>query len=90
MTQDDDAERAELEEFKAKIRRLQRSPEEVARLAVGVRPFSYAEWQRVAPPATPEELADWEEFLQSRNAERERWLAMETTLIRESKARSQD
>jgi hypothetical protein len=59
------------EAVEAALRRNQRTPEEVARLAAGRRPFSYAEWQREAPPATPEELADWEEFLRQRDAERE-------------------
>lgn len=65
------------EEVEAAIRRHQKSPEEVARLAAGVAPFSYKEWQREAPPATPEELAEWEEFLRQREAEREASLARE-------------
>jgi hypothetical protein len=68
---------SDLEAVEAQLRRHQKSPEEVAQLAVGVAPFSYEEWQREAPPATPEELADWEEFLQQRNAEREANLARE-------------
>src|SRR5437899_2783462 len=58
IIRDSDAETVE-----AKLRRHQRTPEEVARLADGIPPFSYEEWRRDAPPATPEELADWEEFL---------------------------
>ena len=65
------------EEFKTAIRRNRRSPAEVARLAVGRKPFSYREWRRRAPPATPEELADWEEFLRQREAERAASLARE-------------
>jgi hypothetical protein len=68
---------SDVEELEAAIRRNQRSPEEVARLAEGHRRFSYKEWQREAPPATPEELADWEEFLRQREAEREASLARE-------------
>jgi len=61
----------------AKLRRYQKTPEQVAQLAAGVQPFSYAEWQRRARPATPEELADWEVFLAERDAEREASLARE-------------
>jgi hypothetical protein len=68
---------SELESIEERIRRNQRSPEEVAKLAEGVPPFSYEDWQREAPPATPEELADWEEFLKEREAEREANLARE-------------
>ncbi len=46
-------------------------------MAAGVPPFSYEEWQRDAPPATSEELADWEQFLRQRDAEREASLARE-------------
>ena len=61
---------SDTEAVEAALRRNQRSPEEVARLAAGRRPFSYAGWQRKARPATPEELADREEFLRQRDAER--------------------
>lgn len=65
------------EEYEATIHRNRRSPGEVARLAAGRKPFCYADWQRQAPPATREELADWEEFLQRRDAERAASLARE-------------
>jgi hypothetical protein len=68
----------EQEEVEAALRRHQRTPEEVARLAAGREPFSYAAWKRKARPATPEELADWEEFLRMRDAERVASLAMDT------------
>ena len=64
----------------AELRRRQKSPEQVAALAAGVQPFSYAEWQQRARPATPEELADWEAFLKDRDAEREASLAREAGL----------
>ena len=67
----------ELEALEAAIRSRQRSPEEVARMAAGRRPFSYEEWQRKSRPASPAELADWDEFLRERNAEREASLARE-------------
>src|SRR5947207_2970398 len=67
----------ETEDLAAVIRRNRRSPEEVARLAERHRPFSYKEWQRQAPPATPEELAETEEFLRLRNLEREASIAAE-------------
>lgn len=39
--------------------------------------FDVDAWLAAGPPATPEELADMEEFLRSRNEERERSLARE-------------
>lgn len=71
---------SDTEAVEAAIRRNQRSPEQVALLAAGRRPFSYSEWQRKARPATPEELADWEEFLRLRDAERDASLARESSL----------
>ena len=59
------------------LRRNQRAPEEVARLSIGRQPFSYAAWKQRVRPATPEELADWEEFLRQREVEREWDLAAE-------------
>ena len=56
------------EEIETVFRRHQKTPDEVARLAEGVLPFSYEEWQQSAPPATPEQLADWEEFLRQHRA----------------------
>src|SRR5687767_116647 len=53
------------------------SREEVARLAEGHKPFDYDEWMRTSPPATPEELAETEEFLRLRNLEREASVAAE-------------
>ena len=61
-------------------RYIRRSREEVARLAEGHRPFSYKEWQRKAPPASPEELAETEEFLRLRHLEREASIAAEAGL----------
>ena len=68
---------SDTEAVEAALQRNQRSPEEVARLAAGIPPFSYEDWKREAPPATPEELADWEEFLRQCDAEREASLARE-------------
>jgi hypothetical protein len=56
---------------------VRRSSQEVARLGVGHQPFSYPEWQREAPPATPAELAETEEFVRLRNLEREASIAAE-------------
>ena len=58
-------------------RYIRRPREEVARLAEGRKPFDYDEWMRTAPPATPEELAETEEFLRLRNLEREASIAAE-------------
>src|SRR5438067_10293867 len=76
-TQAEPAEREGTEDLAAVIRPNRRSPEEVARLAEGHGPFSYKEWQRQSPPATPEELAETEEFLRLRNLEREASIAAE-------------
>lgn len=70
----------ETEDLAGVIRRLRRSPEEVARLAEGRQPFSYAEWRREAAPATPGELAETDEFLRLRNLEREASIAAEVGL----------
>lgn len=59
------------------IRCNRRSPEEVARMAEGRPPFDYDEWVRTAPPATPEELAETEEFLCERELERQASIAAE-------------
>jgi hypothetical protein len=59
---------------------LRRSPEEVARLAHGREPFDYDAWARNAPPATPEELAETEEFLRLRALERQASIAAEAGL----------
>ena len=67
----------EEDSIEAQLRRHQKTPEEVARLTAGTPPFSYEQWQREAPPATPEGLAEWEDFLRERNAEREASLARE-------------
>jgi hypothetical protein len=66
------------DEVETNLRGHQRTPGEVALLAATVPPFSYEEWQRESPPATPEELADWEEFLRERDEEREANLARES------------
>jgi hypothetical protein len=65
------------EDLASVIRRNRRSPEDVARLSEGAPPFSYEAWQRSAPPATPEELAETEAFLQERRQAREASLAAE-------------
>jgi hypothetical protein len=67
-------------EVEEALRRLQYTPEERARLFRRTGPFSFEEWQREARPATAEELADWEEFVRQREAEREASLASEAGL----------
>jgi hypothetical protein len=61
-------------------RYIRRSRDEVVRLAEGHRSFSSQEWRRKAPPATPEELAETEEFLRQRELEREAGIAAEVGL----------
>lgn len=68
---------ADTEEFEAAIRRNRRSAEDVARLAEGRKPFDYEEWQRKAPPATPEELEEMEELMRLRAAARDASVAAE-------------
>jgi hypothetical protein len=67
----------ELEAIEERIRSRQRSPEEVAKLSAGKASFDYQEWVRENSPATPEELAETEDFLRELNAEREAILARE-------------
>ena len=62
------------------LRRIQYTPEERARRFRRTSPFRLADWQQEAPPATPEELAEMEEFLRHRDAEREASLAKEAGL----------
>ena len=59
------------------LRRNQRTPAQVAGLSAGRPPFSYSVWKRKVRPATPQELVEWEEFLQQRSAERETDIARE-------------
>jgi hypothetical protein len=62
------------------LRRLQYTPEERARLFHGAAPFRLADWQQEAPPATAAELAEMEELLRQRDAEREASLMREAGL----------
>jgi hypothetical protein len=62
------------------LRRLQYTPEERALLFHGAAPFRLTEWQREATPATPAELAEMEELLRERDAEREASLMREAGL----------
>jgi hypothetical protein len=66
--------------LEAELRETQYAPEERDQLYPPKEPFSYKTWQQSAPPATPEELTDWEEFLRERAAEREASLAREAGL----------
>jgi hypothetical protein len=61
----------------AEIERLQKSPEEIAAFLKGAPRFSAARWHAIAPPGTPEELAEMDEFLRDLNAERQRSLDSE-------------
>jgi hypothetical protein len=67
-------------EVENELRRLQYTPEERERLFPAAPPFQIAEWLQSMPPATPEELAEMEEFLQEREAEREASLLHEIGL----------
>jgi hypothetical protein len=65
------------ETFEQKLARLRATPEERARIVASGPPFDYEAWLREAGPATPEELAEMEEFLHEREEERQRSLASE-------------
>ena len=65
------------------LRRLQKTPEEVARLLANAPRFDYEQWCRESPPATPEELADMEAFLQERETERQRSIEQEMGTLAE-------
>ena len=63
--------------FEQKLAHLRATPEERARILASRPPFDYGAWEREAGPATPEELAEMEEFLRQREEERLRSLASE-------------
>lgn len=65
------------DELMAEIERLQKSPEEVAAFLKDAPRFNAARWHAIAPPGTPEELAEMDEFLRDLNAERQRSLDRE-------------
>lgn len=65
------------ETFEQKLARLWAITEERARLLASAPPFDYDAWMREAGPATPQELAEMEEFLREREEERLRSLAGE-------------
>jgi hypothetical protein len=62
------------------LRRIQYTPEERDRRFRRTGPFRLADWEQEAGPATAEELAEMEEFLRQREAEREASLAREAGL----------
>jgi hypothetical protein len=59
------------------LRRVQCTPEERHRRFPPKPAFSYRAWQEEAPPATSEELDEWEQFLRERDVDREASLAQE-------------
>ena len=63
--------------FKQKLARLRANPDERARILASAPIFDYEAWVREAGPATPEELAEMEEFLREREEERRQSLARE-------------
>ena len=65
------------ERFEKKIARLRATPEERARTLAAGPPFDYEAWIREVGPATPEELAEMDEFLRERGEERRRSLAFD-------------
>ena len=67
----------EEQSFEEKIAHLRATPEQIARLVGDTPPFDFDAWMREAGPPTPEELAEMEEFLREREADRQRSLACE-------------
>jgi hypothetical protein len=63
--------------FEQKLARLRATPAERASILESSPPFDYEVWVREAGPATPEELAEMEEFLGEREEERRQSLAGE-------------
>jgi hypothetical protein len=65
------------ETFEQKLARLRATPEERAEVLASGSPFDYEAWVRQVGPAIPEELAETEEVLREREAERRRSLTHE-------------
>jgi hypothetical protein len=65
------------ETFEQQLACLRATPEERARVLALGSPFDYEAWLLEAGPALIEELAEMEEFLRGREAERQRGLARE-------------
>jgi hypothetical protein len=65
------------ESFEQKLARLRATPAERARVLAAASPFDFEAWVREAGPATPDELAEMEDLLRAREAERQRSLAHE-------------
>jgi hypothetical protein len=59
------------------------TPEERARILAAGRPFDAEAWLRDAVPATPEEVADLEEFLREREEQRRYSLQRQEELLAE-------
>ena len=59
------------ETFEQIIGRLRATPEERAWILASKPPFDFEAWAREAGPASPEELAEMEEFLREREEERQ-------------------
>jgi hypothetical protein len=72
MAESTEPTKQEQERFERKIARLRATQEERARILAAGPPFDYEAWVREAGPAKAEELAEMEEFLREREAERQR------------------
>jgi hypothetical protein len=73
----------EKERFLKRVAQLRASSEEQERLLSASAPFDWNDWLQDAKPATSEELAEMEEFLQEREEERRRSLAAEEAPLSE-------
>lgn len=56
---------------------LRASPEKRARILASLTPFDVDAWLREITPATPQELAEWDEFLREREREEDEELERE-------------
>jgi hypothetical protein len=69
------------------LRRLQITPEAREKLFAGARPFDCDAWRRERGPATPEGLAEMEDFLRELREERAASKARDAPLLKAAKMR---
>lgn len=70
-----------VQDFLREVARLRPTPEERARILADAPVFDPDAWIQKVGPATPEELAETEQFLREREAERQRDLNAELNLV---------
>ena len=68
---------SESESVEERIAALRATPEELAALLATARSFDVDTWMKNVPPATPEEIAETDEFLAEIRADRDQELSGE-------------